>query len=799
METEDKKSKNICQVSIEFSKKINETTPNSKSLSILKILNQEKNEDNIEQKKIESISDNKILTDYHYEILIHELKKPILKITDLKNDSQSDISKTQSQNTNCKQKRSIKLISLILKLYIKVQQYAKLNHLGNEFIKVLAHFGTYEHFEKGSAIYKLHSKSNYFYFVIRGSVSIKTIDPEKIKEEMNLRENEYKIMSKEIESDEKLQEFFDNYNYENSDNISLQNLIIESGNDNDKIFDATDFEINNNFSEMEKQKKNRNISYMNLQPKRKITILERLRIKLDSTMNEKDDAVLKRKNMKSQIFNKNLVELQKNLGCEIQIIQKGKFFGEWDLILNRPHINCAFANEDTDLLLLDKNYFDKYLEKHLSKADLDRKYFIINRIPLLKIEHLLHMHPEFFDKNAIVYTQYDIADEFFIILQGSGALKKLNISKCKQDIFYNKNEMETMCIIDSGGIVGLEAGREKFGKYEYNFIINEENTVLYRIPLSKNKSNFSPNFRDDLKEFLMSLYVKQYKIIEKRKKDIENYKKMKKMRKSEENKKREKNMSSNIKNEHSNSINKIKCKNIINLKTQVFNFFSDKDIKNQYFQNSKMSKIKLLREYYCHPDKKIKIKKKNKIFLTNIKKREKNILEKNRNSFNNDYYNAKNIFFITPLKTAKNSNKYMKMENKTQMDSSNLIRKKEEKKPLTSPKTQNYYRLTGSARNFTRMNLDKKNKLFFSDLSKITSSTGNNSNINLKNNFIINNKYVTNRASFYLVNKLKRKNIENETQIIPSSTGNSDDNKIIYSTGNFNISESRSKTAGRDQ
>ena len=788
MKLEDKKPNSFRRFSKDSSKKIELTSLNSNRLSIPKMSYQEKIEKYKEQKKTELVTNTKMLTDYHYEILINELKKPIIKTPNLRKESHVDIEKIKVQETNTKKNRNIKIISLILKLYIKLQQYAKLNCLGEEFIKVLSYFGTYQHFEKGTPIYKLHSKSNFFYFVIKGRVSIKSIDPEKIKEEMDLKENENKTMNKEVESDdeEKLQEFFDNYNYENNDNISLKNLIIDSGNENkNKIFNEVDFDINNDFTKMEKQKKNINMTNKNLQSTRRSTIFERIKKKLNHTMDVEES---KKNNINLQIFNKNLLELQKNLSCELQIVQKGKFFGEWDLILNRPHSNCAFADEDTDLLLLNKIYFHKFLKKRLSKADLDRKYFIMKRIPLLQIEHLVYIHPEFFDKNTIVYTQYNTADEFFIILQGSGALIKLNNCKSKQDILYNKNEIETMCIIDSGGIVGLEAGKEKIGKYEYNFIITEENTVLYRIPLSKNKSKFSPQFRDELKEFLMSLYKKQFKFLEKRKKKVENYKRKRKMEKTNEDKKCE-NAYNFVKNENLNLLNQVKCTNTINLKTQIFNFFPD-NVKNKYLLNSKLSRMKLLREYYCHSNKIIKIKKpkqkENKIFLTNVKNKEKDNIQKNVNSFDDDYYNAKNIFILTPSKKELNQ-KYIKTEKRLQINSAGYKKKEEEKRLIKTPHVQSCYKLIGSPKSSSRFDKDTKNSPFLSSLSKMTTDTGNNSNINMKNLIINNNKFNINKTSYYLINKLKTKNLENKMHVTSTITGNSDENRISYNTENFNV------------
>ena len=158
--------------------------------------------------------------------------------------------------------------------------------------------------------------------------------------------------------------------------------------------------------------------------------------------------------------------------------------------------------------------------KHISKADVDRKYFITKRIPLLKIENLPNLHPEFFDKGSIIYTNFDKALEFFIIYQGQGALKQIkkeniiNIRN-KNDIYKNKNKLETICVVDKGCIVGLETGKKTVSYYENIFMIIEDNTVIYRVSMVDAVSgNSSYKLQKSLKEFLYDLYCKQNSIFQ---------------------------------------------------------------------------------------------------------------------------------------------------------------------------------------------------------------------------------------------------------------------------------------------
>jgi hypothetical protein len=80
----------------------------------------------------------------------------------------------------------------------------------------------------------------------------------------------------------------------------------------------------------------------------------------------------------------------------------------------------------------------------------------------------------------------------------------------------NLNKLETLMFIDKGCIVGLECCKS-FNKekdniyYDNTFIICEQNTIVYRINLTKFKINKEVMIK--LKIWLKDLYQKQYKLI----------------------------------------------------------------------------------------------------------------------------------------------------------------------------------------------------------------------------------------------------------------------------------------------
>lgn len=62
----------------------------------------------------------------------------------------------------------------------------------------------------------------------------------------------------------------------------------------------------------------------------------------------------------------------------------GACFGEWALIYNTIRTASAYAVEDTDLFYLDKDDFIFTLNKEIYKSDINKRHYVINKIPILK-------------------------------------------------------------------------------------------------------------------------------------------------------------------------------------------------------------------------------------------------------------------------------------------------------------------------------------------------------------------------------------------------------------------------------
>jgi CRP-like cAMP-binding protein len=203
-------------------------------------------------------------------------------------------------------------------------------------------------------------------------------------------------------------------------------------------------------------------------------------LKLDTVANTKSI-------VQEKILIENFDKMQKDLSATIKIYNEGDFFCDWELIYDKPHTETAYAEEDTDLLILQKKYFDRYFSNHFIKTDNERKVFLTKRIEFLHINNVLNLKPEFYDKGKVIYTKFDPANEFFVIYKGKGALMELNddyVYKKKSDILYNVQDMKIVCYVGEGCVVGLESFNDGFKKYDHNFVIDEDNTVIYRIKMN---------------------------------------------------------------------------------------------------------------------------------------------------------------------------------------------------------------------------------------------------------------------------------------------------------------------------
>ena len=439
------------------------------------------------------------------EILINELKKPITEpdINLLNLSSKKLNNYLNNSNNHYNMERNINTMVNILTRNKKCLRYFIFNSLSEKYIRLLLSFSEHEFYLKGAPIYKYNSKPNECYLVIRGKVSLRSLNQDKIKNEVIKNNYNFLEMYKKIQVEDKFHGRYiedDEYDKISVDNfVSKTNIIIKQQDDNNvNIYSLVKNRGKRDF------KKNFRRSFT-----KDYNLFKK---ELESNQNPK-------KIVEDKILVQNLIDLQRNLSCEVKVFTPGDFFGEWDLILDKPRPETAYAEENTDLLVLNKKYFDKYFLKQLIKVDNERRLFLTKRIDFLHANNVINLKPEFYNKDEIIYTQFDFAKKFYIIYKGHGALKQINNNNCKKksDVIFYKDDMKTLCLVDKGCVVGLEACKDGRKKYDNNFIITEDNTILYPIKMRGiNDDNYmKKKNRIQLKKELGDLYLAQTDILPK--------------------------------------------------------------------------------------------------------------------------------------------------------------------------------------------------------------------------------------------------------------------------------------------
>ncbi len=91
------------------------------------------------------------------------------------------------------------------------------------------------------------------------------------------------------------------------------------------------------------------------------------------------------------------------------------------------------------------------------------------------------------------------------------------IYKKKIDIILNVRDLKRICYVGDGCVVGLESFNDGKTKYEYNFVIVEDNTIIYRINMNSiNMDNyFQRKNKIKLKKQLNEMYLSQNDMLQK--------------------------------------------------------------------------------------------------------------------------------------------------------------------------------------------------------------------------------------------------------------------------------------------
>ena len=438
-----------------------------------------------------------IYLDSSQDIFIKELKKIDRAESKKKFDMNTFYSDREVKT------RNINVMMNIMNRIKKCRRYFKYNNFNEDLIKILLSFSIYKHFKKDSIIFKTGSRQFGFYFLIRGKVSLKSMNADLIRR--NIRYSRFKMESiyNYIKAEEKFN--LQNISDDEDDALGLDNFVSKTN--------IIPVNVDQNLLKLKaklsiKSTSSKKISPLVRRTKNRITTL-----KLDTVANTKSI-------VQEKILIENFDKMQKDLSATIKIYNEGDFFCDWELIYDKPHTETAYAEEDTDLLILQKKYFDRYFSNHFIKTDNERKVFLTKRIEFLHINNVLNLKPEFYDKGKVIYTKFDPANEFFVIYKGKGALMELNddyVYRKKSDILCNVQDMKIVCYVGEGCVVGLESFNDGFKKYDHNFVIDEDNTVIYRIKMNTiNMDNYlKKKNKMKLKKQLNEMYLNQNEMLPK--------------------------------------------------------------------------------------------------------------------------------------------------------------------------------------------------------------------------------------------------------------------------------------------
>ena len=543
--------KNLAQYTIHASKAL-------KNLS--KLIKDIQNED------LSSIEESEIPPS---TLLFKEFSKPILDKKKIKSIKTKGIPPKPKKSD---EERNIQLILDTMKKQPGYEQFTSLHKIRDKSIMLMCALGNIEQYKKGETIYAKKDVADKFYYVIRGKVVIQILDQKKIIDEYENKIQGYKnkikiknfnnffrdyknnIKSKETEKQSS------QLNSLNSNSFSLSN----TDDSNSELFKINKDLLHNKMQKIEKipTKKKTQINILNnLTSKNmldEVIISKRRKPLYYINTNENNDKE-KNNNIKSEekinfnnininninnnaikintyskerkdIYIKSFSELQnilneqRNQGQIINEYTEGNFFGEWELMYKKLRQNTAYTVEDTDLFVIDLLNFNELFKNEMLLADFERKFFLKKIIPVLNINYMPIIIPIYYPKGKIVYTEFDKANYCYIIYKGSGALKQLKSAKNKKDIMLNLNKLETLMIIDKGCIVGLECCKAYINNngisnlsinnevyYDNIFVINERNTLVYKINLEKFKINKEELI--NMKTWMKDLYKKQNKLI----------------------------------------------------------------------------------------------------------------------------------------------------------------------------------------------------------------------------------------------------------------------------------------------
>ena len=498
------------------------------------------------------------------QILIEESSKKIDNYLKIKNPKKKKQNENLTKNISPESKRDISLLYLCLLKFDGLLRYMYFQGLNHDDIYKMAHFIKHTFRKKGTYVFRQYDKSDALYGVIKGKAVIRLIEtndftkkysneisnggdlilnpPENIniqnfmsdceeeseenedkdESEENNENNENKKKTIKIKSNLKKNDILNNKGIFNknehfNDNKnkrlnfkklsskikikyrqSTNNLKRISIKDNQKKFFKTDEEIDNFIEKKLKEK---------LKEKLQTAIIQFKNKELKKKENKLIKAIIKHQTPNEPIEGKILENFIKEFEIENFALTNGMCFGEWGLLYSIPRTTSIYVDEDTHLFYLEKEYFNKTLLTKFLRNDSHKIKFVIHKFPIFKknfnLRHIFtKIIPLFLNKDNIIYTPFDNAENIYLLYQGEGILVNLPCAKDKEDFYLKKTNWQIISRLQEGGIAGIESCLDiKNKKYENAFIITREFTTVLKI----NVKYFNELFKDFSKS-LIPLY-----------------------------------------------------------------------------------------------------------------------------------------------------------------------------------------------------------------------------------------------------------------------------------------------------
>jgi CRP-like cAMP-binding protein len=500
------------------------------------------------------IMDNVLNNDLNYDdILINEASKPIIvfdtKFKKIKR--QKDRKKTYRDKA-----RKIELIYISLLKFKGLIRYINYQGLCHEDIRKISYYIKHDYCKKGQYIFRQFDKPDAFYGVIKGKVVIREVTWTDLFKKFNIdtltgaNEDEYKC-PENISINNFMSDCEEEYEVEEEDDeqkLKKENKIEKQNSNNEEKIQSTKFKRVSIFEAIENNLEQEKEEINKLKKKiDKPIFLEENKIKNEFEINKdisvqllnkyiqmnknkfkKEKKIKKKKKIKKvikaisyyQTPNKplekeTLNEFIKKFELEKFSLSDGMCFGEWGLIYDIRRTTSIYAVEDTDLFYLEKDPFHRILFQKFLKSDNDKVKFIINRFPIfkkeIKIRHILtKVVPLFFDKNTIVYTPYDKAENLYLLYQGECALCDLEKHSNKEDFLMNITKLKTLSQLTKGAMVGFESCEKKETNYNNCLFVTKEYTVILKLNVK-----YFESFYKDFKESLIPLIKEQKHFIKK--------------------------------------------------------------------------------------------------------------------------------------------------------------------------------------------------------------------------------------------------------------------------------------------